>query len=59
MTSDHHNSRNRGETHKYELACINCLAAGMNHTHKATDRLCPFYLERNNKKNISALLATI
>ena len=59
MTSDHHNSCARGDMHKYELACINCLVAGMNHAHKATDRLCPFYLERNNKKNISALLATI
>ena len=28
-------------------------------THKATDRLCPFYMERNNKRNITALLATI
>ena len=59
MTTDHQNSRLRGETSKYTLACINCLAAGLTHTHKATDRLCPFYMERNNKRNITALLATI
>ena len=59
MTSDHQNSRLRGETSKYDLACINCLAAGMTHMHKATNRLCPFFIERNNKKNISSLLATI
>ena len=59
MTSDHLNSCIRGETTKYKLACINCLAAGMTHTQKATDRLCPFYLKRNNKRNITALLATI
>ena len=59
MTSDHQNSRLRGETSKYALACINCLAAGLSHTHKATDRLCPFYMECNNKRNITALLATI
>ena len=35
------------------------MAAGLTHTHKATDRLCPFYIERNNKHNITALLATI
>ena len=29
------------------------------HMHKATDRLCPFYMERNNKNNITSLLATI
>ena len=59
MTSDHQNSRLCGETSKYALACINCLAAGLTHTHRATDRLCPFYMERNNKRNITALLATI
>ena len=59
MTSDHQNSRLRGEASKYSLACINCLAAGLTHSHKATDRLCPFYMERNNKRNITALLATI
>ena len=59
MTMDHQNSRLRGEQSKYDLACINCLAAGMTHTHKATDRMCPFYLERNNKRNITTLLATI
>ena len=59
MTSDHHNSCLRGETTKYDLACINCLAAGLMHMHKATDRLCPFYIERNNKRNITSLLATI
>ena len=59
MTSDHQNSRLQGETSKYTLACINCLAAGLTHTHRATDRLCPFYMERNNKCNITALLATI
>ena len=31
----------------------------MTHTHKATDHLCPFYIERNNKRNITMLLATI
>ena len=59
MTSDHQNSILCGEKPKYKLACINCLAAGMMHTHKATDRLCPFFVERNNKKNITSLLATI
>ena len=59
MTSNHQNSVLRGEKPKYKLACINCLAAGMTHTHKATDRLCPFFLERNNKNNITSLLATI
>ena len=59
MTSDHQNSWLRGEKSKYELACINCLAAGMLHIHKATDCLCPFFIERNNKKNITSLLATI
>ena len=59
MTSDHQNSRLRGETSKYNLACINCLAAGLDHAHKATDRLCPFYMERNNKRNITALLTMI
>ena len=59
MTSDHQNNQLRGEASKYELACINCLAAGLMHTHKATDRLCPFYIERNNKRNITTLLATI
>ena len=59
MTSDHQNSWLHGESSKYDLACINCLAAGLTHMHKATDRLCPFYLERNNKHNITALLATI
>ena len=59
MTVDHQNSRLRSETTKYGLACINCLAAGLTHTHKATDRLCPFYVECNNKRNITALLATI
>ena len=38
---------------------INCLAMGMTHTHKATDWLCPFFLKRNNKKNITSLLTTI
>ena len=42
-----------------ELACINCLAAGMTHMHKATDHLCLFFIECNNKKNITSLLATI
>ena len=59
MTSDHQNSLLCREKHKYELACINCLAAGMTHDHKATDHLCPFFIERNNKKNIMSLLATI
>ena len=59
MTSDHNNSIHFGEKPKYKLACINCLAAGMTHTHKVTDRLCPFFMERNNKKNITLLLATI
>ena len=59
MTSNHQNSILRGERPKYELACINCLATGLSHAHKATDRLCPFFNERNNKKNITALLATI
>lgn len=59
MTSDHQNSCLCGETSKYDLACINCLAAGMTHMHKATDRLCPFYIEHNNKHNITSLLATI
>ena len=59
MTTDHQNSRLRGEQLKYNLACINCLAAGMTHTHKAMDQLCPFYIECNNKCNITALLATI
>ena len=31
----------------------------MSHTHKATDRLCLFFMERNNKVNITGLLATI
>ena len=59
MTSDHANSRLWGEASKYALACINCLAAGMTHNHKATDHLCPFFVECNNKKNITSLLATI
>ena len=59
MTSDHQNSHLHGETSKYDLACINCLATGMTHTHKATDCLCPFYLEWNNKRNIMSLLAII
>ena len=59
MTSNHQNSCLRGETSEYELACINCLAAGMTHTHKATDKLCPFFIECNNKQNITQLLATI
>ena len=59
MTSDHQNSHLRGEASKYNLACINCLAAGLSHMHKATDQLCPFYIERNNKRNITSLLATI
>ena len=59
MTTDHRNSILHGEKPKYDLACINCLAAGMSHTHNATDQLCPFFMERNNKKNITSLLATI
>ena len=59
MTSDHQNSCLRGESLKYELTCINCLAAGMTHLHKATDRTCPFYVECNNKRNITLLLTTI
>ena len=59
MTSNHNNSRLRGEATKYNLACINCLAAGMTHTHKATNRLCPFYIKCNNKRNITSLLDTI
>ena len=59
MTTDHHNSCLHRERSNYDLACINCLAAGMDHAHKATDRLCPFYIERNNKCNITALLTTI
>ena len=59
MTNDHQNSVLHGKKPKYVLACINCLAEGMTHTHKATDRLCPFFLEQNNKNNITSLLATI
>ena len=59
MSADHQNSILCGERPKYELACINCLAVGMTHTHKATDHLCPFFVERNNKNNIMSLLATI
>ena len=59
MTTDHQNSILRGEQPKYALACINCLVAGLTHTHKATDWLCPFFLKRNNKTNITSLLATI
>ena len=59
MTTDHTNSRLHGESSKYELACINCLTAGMMHDHKATDRTCPFFMERNNKQHIMQLLATI
>ena len=59
MTNNHQNSVLCGKKPKYDLVCINCLAAGMTHSHKATDWLCPFYIERNNKKNITSLLATI
>ena len=59
MTMDHTNSRLHRESSKYELACINCLAAGMMHDHKATDRTCPFFMEHNNKRHITQLLATI
>ena len=59
MTSNHQNSIIRGEKPKYELTCINCLVVGMTHTHKVTDRLCPFFLKQNNKNNITSLLATI
>ena len=31
----------------------------MTHMDKAMDQLCPFYVERNNKCNITSLLATI
>ena len=43
----------------YSLACINCLAAGLSHAHKAMDRDCPFFIERNNKTNITGLLQMI
>ena len=58
-TSDHDNSLKRGENHKYTLACINCLAAGLTHTHHAMDRLCPFFVKWNNKVNITNLLEMI
>ena len=59
MTSDHQNILLRGKKPKYDLMCINCLAAGMTHTHKATDHLCPFFVRQNNKKNITSLLEMI
>ena len=59
MTMDHTNSRLHGESSKYDLACINCLMAGMAHDHKATDRTCPFFMECNNKQHITQLLTTI
>ena len=39
--------------------CINCFAAGMNHSHMATSRDCPFFLERNNRSAITGLLNII
>ena len=36
--------------------CINCFVAGMTHSHSATSRDCPFFLERNNRNAITGLL---
>ena len=58
-TNDHDNSIKRGKQHKYQLTCINCLAMGLSHSHHSTDHSCPFYVERNNKTNITNLLEII
>ena len=39
--------------------CINCFAAGLTHSHMATSRDCPFFIERNNHNAITGLLNII
>ena len=39
--------------------CINCFAAGLSHAHGATSKDCPFFIECNNRSNLTGLLNLI
>ena len=59
LTKEHSQAVARKDKIPHTVACINCLAAGLTHDHKATDRDCPFFVERNNKTHITELLQLI